>query len=183
MIQWQLNLAAKTIQAGGIVAYPTESVYGLGCDAANLKAISRLLQIKNRAESKGLIVLVSDIRQAEFLLAPLTRQQRSTINQSRDRATTWLIDKRDGISPLLTGKYQQLAVRLTTNPVAKQLCDLTGKPIISTSCNLTSKQTTTQVSRVRNKMMLKVDQVLSGRCGGQPPSKIINLQTGQIIRS
>lgn len=179
---WQLDLAVKTLKAGGIIAYPTESVFGLGCDASNLKAIVRLLAIKQRAHRKGLIVLVSDIHQALPLLSPLSSAQIEKINQPSIRATTWLIKKRANLSLLLVGEHQKLAVRVTDNPTAKALCDSFAKPIISTSCNLNAKPTSSNVSTIRNKMMLKVDQIIGGRCSGQPPSQIIDLDSGMVIR-
>jgi L-threonylcarbamoyladenylate synthase len=179
---WQLDLAVKTLKAGGIIAYPTESVFGLGCDASNLKAIARLLAIKQRSYKKGLIVLVSDIQQALPLLSPLSSAQIAFMNQPSIRATTWLIDKRPGLSPLLVGEHDKLAVRVTDNPIAKNLCDLFAKPIVSTSCNLNAKPTSSRVSNIRNKMRLKVDQIVGGACCGQPASQIIDLQSGNIIR-
>ncbi len=179
---WQLDLAVKTLQTGGIIAYPTESVFGLGCDASNLKAIERLLSIKQRSYKKGFIVLVSDIRYALPLLSPLSSVQIDKIDQTSVRATTWLINKRSDLSPLLVGEHQKLAVRVTDNPIAKKLCELFAKPIISTSCNLNAKSTSSHVSYIRNKMILKVDQIVSGRCSGQPPSQIIDLDSGVVIR-
>lgn len=179
---WQLDLAVKTLKAGGVIAYPTESVFGLGCDAGNLKAILRILEIKQRHHKKGLIVLVSDISQAFSLLSPLSANQIQLIGQPSNRATTWLIDKHPDLSPLLVGDHQKLAVRVTQHPVAKRLCCLFGKPIISTSCNLNSKPTSVLVSNIRNKMILKIDQIVGGSCDGQPPSRIIDLQSGKIFR-
>ena len=179
---WQLDLAVKTLRAGGVIAYPTESVFGLGCDANNLKAIARLLAIKQRPHKKGLIVLVSDIRQALPLLSPLSSAQIEKIDERSVRATTWLINKRPDLSPLLVGEHRKLAVRVTDNPVAQKLCELFAKPIISTSCNLNAKPTSSQVSNIRNKMILKVDQIVSGCCNGQPPSRIIDLDSGAVIR-
>ena len=182
MNRWQINLAVKTLKAGGIIAYPTESVYGLGCDASNLTAIANLLAIKNRSHTKGLIVLVSDIQQAFSLLSPLSTRQIETINQKSTRATTWLINKRKGLSPLLVGDHEKLAVRVTSNPIAQSICELMGKPIISTSCNLSKKPASSQVSAIRNKMVLKVEQIVSGPCCGQQPSRIIDLESGVVIR-
>jgi len=182
MNDWQLRRAIKSLKSGGVIAYPTESVYGFGCDASHLVAIERLLAIKGRSYKKGLIILVSDIQQAFSLLAPLQTSQIKQINQRSDRATTWLIKKTDELSPLLSGDHKKLAVRITTNPIAKKLCEFLGKPIVSTSCNLSGKPTSTQVFEIRNQMQLKVDEIIAGRCCGQPPSQIIDLESGTIIR-
>jgi L-threonylcarbamoyladenylate synthase len=183
MNPWQINRAVSCLQTGGVIAYPTESVFGLGCDASNLNAITRLLDIKNRSYKKGLIVLVSDISQALTLLAPLSQSQIESISRPSLRATTWLIEANTHLSPLLIGTHEKLAVRVTSNPTAKAICELFNKPIISTSCNLSGKPTTTSAALIRNKMLLKVDQVISGSCCGQSPSQLIDLKTGRFLRS
>ena len=183
MNNWQIRDAVKQLNRGGIIAYPTESVFGLGCDPYNLEAVSRLLEIKNRSYTKGLILLVSDIKQALPLLQPLTDQQIAQINQSNVRATTWLLNKDSKVSPLISGTHSKLAIRVATNPIAKQLCQAFGKPIISTSCNLSSKPMSTKTSEIRNKFLLKVDKIVSGSCCDQPPSRIIDLETGQVLRN
>ena len=182
MTNWQLRNAIRTLKSGGIIAYPTESVFGLGCDPYNLAAVSKILTIKNRSYNKGLILLVSDVRQAQPLLKPLTKKQIEQINQQTERATTWLLYKASTVSPLLSGHHNKLAIRVATNPVAKRLCQAFGKPIVSTSCNLNTKPTSSEVSDIRNKMLLKVDKIISGSCCQQPSSKIIDLETGVIHR-
>ena len=182
MNHWQLRHAVRSIKSGGVIAYPTESVFGLGCDPGNLTAIDRILSIKNRSDKKGLIILVSDIRQALPLLAPLQPEQIEKINQKLERATTFLIEKNDKVSPLLSGEHQKLAVRVTTNPTAKKLCELFGKPIVSTSCNLNTKPASSKVSEIRNQFYLKVNQVIAGACCGQSPSQIIDLESGDVLR-
>ncbi len=182
MNRWQIHLAVRRLQSGGIIAYPTESVYGLGCDASNLEAIIKLLSIKKRSYKKGLILLVSDINHVENLIAPLTKQQLDKINKSRKRATTWLIEKRYNVSPLLSGEHEKLAIRVTTNPVAKALCQSFGLPIISTSCNLNKKPTSNRVSIIRNKMMASVD-IVSGISCEQEPSQIVDLESMKVLRN
>jgi len=182
MNNWQIRDAVKLLNSGGIIAYPTESVFGLGCNPYNLKAVSRLLEIKQRPYTKGLILLVSDIKHALPLIQPLNREQLDQISQPSDRATTWLLNKDPHVSPLISGNHPKLAVRIATNPIAKQLCHSFGKPIISTSCNLSSKPMSTKTSEIRNKFLLKVDKILSGSCCQQSPSRIVDLETGKILR-
>jgi L-threonylcarbamoyladenylate synthase len=183
MNQWQIRLAVQSIKRGGVIAYPTESVYGLGCDARNLSAISRLLAIKHRPFEKGLIILASDISQVIPLLAPLNQQQSDKLSQPQPRATTWLIKKSAQVSPLLSGSHNQLAVRITEHPIAKELCYQLGRPIISTSANRSAKPTTCSTARMRNMMREPLALILSGKCSGQDPSQIIDLSTGQVLRS
>ncbi len=181
MNRWQIHLAVKKIKAGGVIAYPTESVFGLGCDASNLQAVSHILQIKKRPYTKGLIVLVSDICQASHLIKPMTAKEQQKVNQESNRATTWLIEKQSHVSPLISGLHEKLAIRVTSNPTARTLCQLFGMPIISTSCNLNKKPTSNSVSTIRNKVIDQVS-VLSGKCCEQQPSQIIDLESGLILR-
>ncbi|MBV1909338.1 MAG: threonylcarbamoyl-AMP synthase [Kangiellaceae bacterium] len=183
MTNWQLRQVLKSLKQGGVIAYPSESVYGLGCDAQNLDAIAKLLDIKHRSYTKGLIVLVSQIEQAFPLINSLTIQQIKQIQQPKSRATTWLIKKSDKVSSLLAGTHSKLAVRVTSNPIAKSLCEAIQGPLVSTSCNRNGKPTTTAALVVRNKFNFKVDQVIAGSCGGQAASQIIDLESGQILRS
>jgi len=180
---WQLTHASEVLLQGGLIAYPTESVYGLGCLPQAENALKRLLALKNRPAHKGLILLVSDIEQATPFIQPLTRSQRAQITQPRARATTWLIPRKPHLSELLCGHHQQLAVRVTTHPQARALCNHTGSPLVSTSCNRSGKKELTTASAVRNRMKEPLDLILAGPCGGQSPSQIIDLISGQVIRS
>jgi len=182
MNHWQLRRAVESLKSGGVIAYPTESVFGLGCDPSNLTAIDRILSIKNRSYKKGLIILVNDIQQALPLLAPLQPEQIEKINQKLERATTWLIEKNDKVSSVLSGEHQKLAVRVTSNPTAKKLCGMFGKPIVSTSCNLNTKPASPRLAEIRNQFHLKVDQIIAGSCCGQPPSQIIDLESDVVLR-
>ncbi|MGX5203283.1 L-threonylcarbamoyladenylate synthase [Aliikangiella sp. IMCC44632] len=180
--QWQFNRVAQVLSQGGVIAYPTESVYGLGCNPYNESALSRILQLKQRPAHKGLIILVSQLEQAEPLIQPLTQAQRDMILQPNDRATTWLIPKQDSVSPLLSGASNKLAVRLTSHPFAKMICELTQQPLVSTSCNKAGKSELTQYSAVRNHWQNLVDKVVRGECGGQRPSRIIDLINHRVLR-
>jgi L-threonylcarbamoyladenylate synthase len=181
--QWQYRKAIKTLKSGGVIAYPSESVFGLGCDPYNLQAVSDLLSIKQRSYKKGLIILVSDIEQAASLIAPLSTQQKQRIQTHTGRATTWLVDKSQRTSPLLAGTHHKLAVRVTTNQVAKKLCEMMQGPIVSTSCNRNAKPTSRSAAVIRNKFYLPLAQIIPGACGGEPASRIVDLESGQILRA
>jgi len=181
--RWQLTHASEVLLQGGLIAYPTESVYGLGCLPQAEGALKRLLALKNRPAHKGLILLVSHIEQAAPFIQPLTGSQQAQINQPRARATTWLIPRKPHLSELLCGHHQKLAVRVTTHPQARALCELVGTGLVSTSCNRSGKTELTSSSAVRNRMKEALDLILTGRCGGQAPSQIIDLISGQVIRS
>jgi L-threonylcarbamoyladenylate synthase len=180
--QWQLGFIANTLKQSGVIAYPTESVYGLGCDPQQLVALQRLITIKKRAIDKGLIILVSRIEQALPFIQPLTQEQLLQISKKQPRATTWLVPRKSTLSELLCGQHKKIAIRLTQHPIAKAICDYSDKALVSTSCNISGKPAIKQTTVVRNKMIGRVDQIVAGQCGGQAPSQIIDLLTGKIIR-
>jgi L-threonylcarbamoyladenylate synthase len=181
--QWQYRKAIKTLKSGGVIAYPSESVYGLGCNPYNLQAVSDLLSVKHRSYKKGLIILVSDIEQASSLIEPLSTQQKQRIQNHHGRATTWLVNKSERTSPLLAGNHPKLAIRVTSNPVAKKLCEMMQGPIVSTSCNRNAKPTSRSAAVIRNKFYLPLAQIIPGACGGEPASRIVDLESGQILRA
>lgn len=180
--RWQLERISRTLKHGGVIAYPTESVYGLGCDPYNQKSLQRILDIKGRSPDKGLIILVSKIEQALPFIAVPDVDQLAKFNSREPRATTWLMPIKTGLSRLLCGNHQKLAVRLTSHPIPKAICDYTGQALVSTSCNLQGKTEMKTTSEVRSRMGLKVEQVIAGQCGMQKPSRIVDLLSGQVIR-
>ncbi|WP_444996627.1 L-threonylcarbamoyladenylate synthase [Aliikangiella sp. IMCC44359] len=180
--RWQLDCAVKAIDCGGVIAYPTESVFGLGCDPYHNDAIKKILSIKKRPAYKGLIILVSDIAQAEPFLQPLSKQQLQRVNIPRERAITWLIPCQPEVSPLLRGHFRSLAVRITQHPIARAICESTNTPLVSTSCNIAGKSELKTTMAVRNHMKAKIDWLVDGKCGGQAPSQIIDITNDRVLR-
>jgi len=182
LTRWQLDRVARTLSSGGVIAYPTESVFGLGCDPDNDQALQRILKIKSRPAHKGLIILVSDMSQAIPYIKPLTPAQLTQIQSPQSRATTWLVERRSDVSPLLCGRFDALAVRVTQHPIARAICHFTDKALVSTSCNRAGKPEITSTAGVRNHMVTDLDLIVDGQCGGERPSRIIDLMTGRVIR-
>ena len=180
--RWQLERIERVIRRGGIIAYPTESVFGLGCDPDQLQALEKIVRIKKRSPEKGLIILVSDIKQALPYIQPLTQTQITQINHAQSRATTWLIPRQPDVSILLCGSHDRLAVRLTQHPIARAICEFTNQALVSTSCNLSNKPEMKTALEVRNKLGTLLDLVITGSCGGQKPSQIIDLVSGRVLR-
>lgn len=173
--------AVSVYRQGGILAYPTEAVFGLGCDPLDAQAVARLLEIKQRPVHKGLILLASDLRQ----LLPFVRindEQREKILQP-DVPTTWLVKKSAQTPPWISGAHEKLAVRITLHPPAQQLCAALGSPIVSTSANPGGHPP------ARSRMLLhryfagRIDFELPGDVGSlHNPTRIIDIDSGQIIR-
>jgi L-threonylcarbamoyladenylate synthase len=181
---WQLCTAARWIRLGGIIAYPTESVYGLGCDPADPLAVARLLALKHRPVSKGLILIASHWRQLEPWVEEIPASQFRRLQKSWPGPNTWLLPAAKDCPAWLTGDHDTLAVRVTAHPVARQLCDIVAGAIVSTSANISTQQPARSVLEIRIRFGKRIDFVLPGQLGGlEQPTKIRDLATGKVIRA
>ena len=180
-----LSAAVTTINNGGVIAYPTEGVWGLGCDPWNRKAVEKILAIKNRPVEKGLILIAGDSYQVEPLLAPLPRAQRKRLNISWPGPFTWLIPDIDSWAPSwVRGQHDTVAVRVTAHPLVRELCMQWGKPLVSTSANRAGGAALRTEQEVVSLLGDEVDMVLPGETSGlTSPSRICDLRTGKVLRS
>jgi len=184
MLRWSLRHAATALKNGGVVAYPTESVYGLGCHPLNEAAVNRLLQVKQRDPGKGLILIADDLRHLEPFLQPLSKAERDKITKKREKPTTWIVPAQDWVPNWLTGHHTSLAIRITDHPIAAQLCKLVKMPIVSTSANLSGHRTAKTRIQLRLQFNDQLDAILSGKIDkSASPSEIRDLKTNKVLRS
>lgn len=175
--------AAQRIQSGGVVAYPTEAVYGLGCDPQNQAAVNQILALKQRAVDKGLILVAASLDQLEpYLHSSISIQQKQQL-LSAERPTTWLVPYNPAHTPSwVSGSHPLLAVRISQHPIVQQLAASCGYPIISTSANpqgLSAARTGLEVMRYFGDDL----PICQGLCGNaERPSTIRNLLTGEVLR-
>lgn len=175
--------AAQIIQAGGVVAYPTESVYGLGCDPFNEEAVMRLLAIKERPVTKGLILIGADLAQLEPCIH-LTDEQRAQVAQQWPAPLTYLVEARDTVPAWVRGAFTKVAVRVPDHPLARALCRAVGGPIISTSANISGRPAARNRFQVARQLGERVDFIVSGACDrAAKPSTIIDLESGHTVRA
>ncbi len=133
-----INAAVQQLKAGKVIAYPTEAVYGLGCDPLNEQAVMHLLDIKQRPIEKGLILIAASLQQLEPYLL-LNDEILARITPTWPGAVTWVIPAPANVPKWLTGEHNSLAVRVTAHPIAQQLCREYGSPLVSTSANATTQ--------------------------------------------
>lgn len=175
----------EVLHQGGVIAYPTEAVFGLGCDPQQDAAIEKLLALKQRPADKGLILIAAEERQ---LYPYLDLQQISEATWQRVRASwpghvTWLLPVAPTVSTLLRGVHSTLAVRVTTHAQVQTLCTAFGGPLVSTSANLAGQSPARTVQEVIQQFDDQLDAVLSGDTGGaDKPSEIRDAMTGRILR-
>ena len=179
---WQLRQACKALDDDGVIAYPTEAVFGVGCDPWSETAIIQLLAMKRRPFDKGLILIAADFNQLQDFIEPLSADILAKITQSWPGPNTWLLPVQNHVSPFLTGGRDTLAVRVTAHPLAAELCRRFGGPLVSSSANLTGLRPAKNVHQVHWQLP-ELDYVLPGALGGAAkPSTIRHALTGEILR-
>ncbi len=175
------NIAAYLAQ-GGVIAYPTESCYGLGCDPANRKAVLRILKLKQRPQHKGLILIASNYAQVARYLSPLSTEQQKKLHDAGKNAITYLMPVRQSAPRWLRGKHDTLAVRMSAHPFARTLCRGAGSALVSTSANRSGMKPAKTYKECRRLFGSQV-WVLPGRVGKRKrPSTIMSWADGRILR-
>ena len=171
---------AAHLRRGGLIAYPTESCYGLGCDPDNRAAVLRLLRLKQRPQRKGLILIASNYAQVAKYLQPVERVQQ--LIDAGAQAITYLMPVQKSAPRWLRGVHDTLAVRLTAHPFARWLCRAAGSALVSTSANR-SGQRPARSYRECSRLFGKDVWILPGQVGKRrQPSRILAWADGRIVR-
>ncbi len=180
---WRVQQMARVIRRGGVIAYPTEAVWGLGCNPWDSTAVYRLLALKQRPMSKGLILVADNIRQFDFLLADLPQVWQDQLSSTWPGPTTWLVPHQNRLPEWITGDHSSVAIRVSDHPLVRDLCALTG-PLVSTSANPSGRPPALSRLRIEQYFAGQLDGVLDGRLGGRKnPSQIRDLLSGAQVRS
>jgi L-threonylcarbamoyladenylate synthase len=173
---------AAHLKRGGLIAYPTESCYGLGCDPDNRTAVQRLLKLKQRPQRKGLILIAANYQQVAHYLQPLNPAQQRQLHEAGAQTITCLMPTRHSAPRWLRGVHDTLAVRITAHRQAAQLCRGVNSALVSTSANRSGQRPARTYAQCRRLFGRKV-WVLPGRVGKRrKPSTIRAWADGQIIR-
>ena len=181
-IPFKIRLAVEHIQQGKLIAYPTEAIYGLGCDPLNEEAVLNLLALKQRPMEKGLILIASTLEQLEpyLELSPEVIIQLEVINH---KPITWIVPAQAWVPHWLTGEHSSLAIRITRHPVARLLCELNQAPIVSTSANISTKPAALKAWQIRQRLHHKNIFVVGGQVGKlKQATPIYNVLTHDKIR-
>jgi len=182
-LRLKLSKASQVLHAGGIVAYPTEGVYGLGCDPMNQSAIENLLTLKKRPMSKGLILVAANLEQLKPYIATLSTETFNKIMQSWPGPVNWLLPANPFSPRYLRGKHQLQAVRISEHPVIRDLCRTFGGAIVSTSANLSGRPSARSAIRTRLSFLNKIDYLIQEELGNQKQAcEIRHSITNEIIR-
>ncbi|WP_299182257.1 Sua5/YciO/YrdC/YwlC family protein [uncultured Neptuniibacter sp.] len=182
---WHVHQSVRAIRRGGVIAYPTEAVWGLGCDPFNQKAVSHLLDIKRRPMHKGLVLIAGNLSQIEFLLEDLTTEEYDKVTASWPGPYTWIIPDRRGLIPAwIKGKHHAVAVRVSDHSLVKDLTESYGSFLVSTSANPAAHEPARDLLRVKTYFGNELDYVLPGSLGKlAQPTQIRDLQSDRLVRA
>lgn len=170
------------LAAGGVAAYPTEGVYGLGCVPQSLEGAARILRMKQRRVEAGMLLIASRPEQLERWVARDVDTRR--LESSADRPVTWVVDPADEVPYWITGQHPGVAVRITAHPVAAALCDATDSAIVSTSANVSGRPPARNAYILRRQFRDRVDAIVPGTCGpAAGPSEIRDFRSGTVLRA
>jgi len=181
-----MNAKAAALRAhlrrGGLIAYPTESCYGLGCDPRNSRALKRLIRLKGRSAAKGMLLIADHLKRLQPFIRRLSPDDLARVKRSWPGPVTWIVPASASCPALLTGGRTTLAVRVTAHPDAVQLCRDLGMALVSTSANKSGKKPAQTAAECRRIFGAQV-RVLAGRIGQRRrPSTLIDLATGTVLR-
>jgi L-threonylcarbamoyladenylate synthase len=178
---FSIRHAAHIIKLGGVIAYPTDTIYGLGCDPCNPDAVQRINIIKQRPSNKQFILLAGEIDQVRSLIM-ITQEQEKTISMNTE-PTSWVVSASKRAPPWLTDENHMLTIRISQYDQVKRLCHSLGHAIISTSANISGKKPAKNSLQLHKYFHQKVDKILiSNEEQATKPSKIIRLCDNYIIR-
>jgi len=177
--------AVAALRKGGVIAYPTEAVWGLGCDPCDEAAVLRLLALKQRDVDKGVILIASSEAQlAPFIdMSMLGEAQVASVRASWPGAHTWIVPATVGAPRWITGHHAGIAVRVSAHPVVVTLCHAFGGALVSTSANRAGDPAPRDRESLDPRIIAGVDALLAGETGGLlRPTDIRDAVTGAALR-
>ena len=182
MGNWKLNQVARLVRKGGVIAYPTEAVYGIGCRPWDFLAVNRILEMKRRPVDKGLIIIAATPDQLSDFIQFQDAAMEKRVLATWPGPVTWLVPARKEVPRWIRGSHPSVAVRVSAHPLVQELCTRAG-PLISTSANPGSYPPARTARKVFYYFGSAVDRVLYGPLGTSArPTEIRDASTGELVR-
>lgn len=178
-----LESVAQIIKGGGVIAYPTEAVFGFGCDPDNLDALDKILKLKARSPHKGMIIIASEWEQVSKYTLAIPEHLWPKVKETWPGPFTWIFPASKLAPSLLTGGTGKIAIRISAHPIVRALCNHLGSPLVSTSANRSGESPIRDDSVLRRVYHGQVDFIVPGVCGNlSNPTTITDVLTGERIR-
>lgn len=183
-MQEDINKAIEVLRKGGIILYPTDTIWGIGCDATNPEAVEKVYRIKRRAESKAMLVLMSGVAELERYVENVPEIAYDLIDVAV-RPLTIIYDKAVGLAPNLVAEDGSIGIRITQEAFSSQLCRRFRKPIVSTSTNISGTSGPLGFRDISPEIIDAVDYVVGYRQDETveaQPSSVIKLSESGVIK-
>jgi L-threonylcarbamoyladenylate synthase len=181
----QIDAAADALRVGAVVAYPTEAVYGLGCDPFDRDAFDTVFKLKERPPTQGVLLIASDFEQvAAYIAADVAPEAIARARATWPGPATWIFPRSDEVPSWVAGSHSGIALRVTAHPIASELCRRFGGALVSTSANRHGEPPAKTSAEVRSAFGAQVAYILDGAVGGlDKPTPIRDAINGEIIRA
>jgi L-threonylcarbamoyladenylate synthase len=179
-----IDEAVAALRAGGIIAYPTEAVYGLGCDPRDRDAVARLFALKLRPAAQGVLLIAADFPQVEKFIGAAPAEAVARARATWPGPHTWVFPRSPATPDWLAGEHSGIALRVTAHPLAAALCHAFGHALVSTSANRHGAAPARTAGEVRMAFADELAYVLEGATGGlERPTPIRDAISGEVLRS
>ena len=178
----EIDKAYAVLKRGGLILYPTDTVWGIGCDATNAAAVDKIYALKNRLEAKALICLVNDFRMLEQYVEEVPEVAYDILKYA-NKPTTIVYDQPVGVAENLIGEDDSLGIRVTDDEFCQKLIRRLRRPLVSTSANISGGKTPTSFAEIDQEIFKGVDYIVNLRKSQKStqPSAIIKLgNDGQV---
>ena len=183
-MQDEIRKTVEVLRSGGVILYPTDTVWGLGCDATNPEAVKRIFEIKKRADAKAMLVLVDNAARIQSYVDEVPDMAWDLIELSEKPLTIIYPDAKN-LAHNLIAEDKSIGIRVTREAFSKTLCERFRKPIVSTSANVSGEPTPTNFNQISDEIKAAVDYVVNFRqneTSAPKPSSIIKLGKGNLIQ-
>jgi L-threonylcarbamoyladenylate synthase len=185
MTPWAIHRLSKAVENGAVIAYPTDTIWGFGCHPRLASSVIKILDIKQRPVTKGLILLSSQLEYCAPYIDPnLLSEQTDLIKPGDKKPTTWLVPAAESCPIWLRGRFPTIALRITSHPFIDAICDQMKSPLVSTSANRHRRSTVRSALQARRQFGEELDFVVTGfNTGTNRASEIKLLVSGEVVRS
>jgi L-threonylcarbamoyladenylate synthase len=174
----EVQAAEEEIILGNVILYPTDTVWGIGCDAENAKAVKKIFKIKEREESKSMILLIADLEMLKHYVKEVPAEMEELIQQ-QNRPTTYVLSGAQNLPQEVIAEDGSIAVRITNDEFSHRLIRQVGRPVVSTSANISGENAPASFKDISEKIKERVDHVVGWRQEDDiaaKPSKIIKIE-------
>ena len=183
-VNQDLNKCLEALKRGGVIIYPTDTVWGIGCDATDSKAVRRVFEIKRRADSKALITLVDSVAALERVVTDVPEVAYQLVDVAVEPMTV-VYDRGIGVAPELLAEDGSIGVRITSEEFSRELCRRFRRPIVSTSVNISGEPAPHSFDEINPELLGQVDYVCQSNRDApwaSKPSTVLKLSAGGVIK-